>query len=44
MKRNRVIQHLKREPCKSKGPGVGAGVGLDMYREVPHLVREPMKS
>ena len=40
----RVVQHLVREPWKSRGARVGAGAGLDMYRVVKHLVREPCKS
>ena len=44
LKRNRVIPHLMREPCKSQGPGVEAGAGLDTHRVVQHLVREPWKS
>ena len=39
-----VLEHLVREPLKSRGARVGAGAGLDKYSVVQHLVREPCKN
>ena len=30
--RDRVVQHLMRDPLKSQEVGVGAGAGIDRYR------------